>query len=512
MRVLLIDPPMQSIMLARADWYPMSLAYLAGSAIREGHEVLIYNGEHDPKLDYVNLTTYSSNYHLYLEALADYTHQTWKKLAAVMSDFRPDVVGITSFSVKFPSAKRIAAMAKDFNPKVPVVMGGQHATIMTDNLLSDPNIDFVVKGEGEVTFVEFLRQLGGDQQWDEVAGLSYKRNGQVNHNVPRSLVSNLDELAFPARQCLYDLEHYEPHALAKLFASRGCPYQCNYCGTQNIWTYRLRHHSVGRIIEEIRQVKKEYGATFFTFFDDVFGIDKKRAMELTHEMTQAKLGTRWDCLTRANLVSDELLISMKKAGCTKIDMGVESGSDKILKDTKKGLNTKQIIEGARLIRKHGIFIYMFFMVGLPTETEEDVNMTKQLLEELKPDWAGISIFTPIPGTEIYKELQKQGKILDSPDFAKFSHQSPHSNFAFSMSNRDAFPALATEMIEYIQAYNGRYRNLVRRGLTRGYHRDIKLLWSDLKKVATWRRLLQSSHQGSHSRFYSKPAQSMLERE
>lgn len=511
MKILLIDPPMQSIMLARADWYPMSLAYLAGSALREGHEVLIYNGEHDHKLDYVNLTTYSSNYHLYLEALDDYSHPTWKNLSSVMAEFQPDVVGITSFSVKFPSARRIAAIAKDYSSKVPVVMGGQHATIITDEVLSDPNIDFVVKGEGEITFVDFLHQFSGDQRWESILGLSFKTSNRVVHNAPRPLAANLDELAFPARQCLYDLEHYESHALGKLFASRGCPYQCNYCGTQNIWTYKLRHHSAQRIVEEIRLTRKEYGTTFFTFFDDVFGIDKKRAMELTDQMIAANLGIKWDCLTRANLVSDELLINMKKAGCTKIDMGVESGSDKVLKDTKKGVSIKQIKEGARLIRKHKIFLYMFFMIGLPTETEEDAQLTKDLLEELKPDWAGISIFTPIPGTEIYKDLLKQGTIPDKPDFAQFSHQSPNSNFAFSMSNREAFPHLAQEMIEYIQSYNGSYRNLLRRGLTRGYHRNPRLLWSDLKKAATWKGLLQSSHQGSHSKFYSKSAP-MLERE
>lgn len=512
MRVLLVDPPMQSIMLARADWFPMGLAYLAGAARREGHEVLVYNGEHDPRLDYVNLTTYSANYHRYLEALGDPAHDAWKRLAAVMADFRPDLVGITSFSVKWPSAQRIAALAKDHDPRMPVVMGGQHATIMTEDVLADPHIDFVVKGEGEVTFVELLRQLAGAQRWDGVLGLSWKREGQIVHNAPRPLVADLDELALPARECLHEVERYEPHALAKLFASRGCPYQCTYCGTQNVWTYRVRHHSPGRMVEEIREVRRRYGATYFTFFDDVFGLDRKQALELTGAMHEARLGVNWDCLTRANLVSDALLDSMKRAGCRKIDMGVESGSDKILKDTRKGLTRQQILDGARLIKKHGLMLYCFFMIGLPTETEDDAAMTLQFLEDLRPDWAGISIFTPIPGTELYKRLAAEAKIAARPDFARFSHQSPHSNFAFSMLNREAFPALAQRTIEYVQAYNGRYRNMFRRGLTRGYHRNPRLLLSDLRRVATWKGWLQASHQGSHSRFYARPARPLLERE
>lgn len=512
MRVLLMDPPMQSIMLARADWFPMGLAYLAGAIKREGHEALIYNGEHDPSLGYVNLTTYSSNYHKYLEALQNPNDPTWKPIADLMVDFKPDVIAITSFSVKFPSAKKIAALAKDYNPDIPVVMGGQHATIMTDDVLEDPNIDFVIRGEGELALVDFLRRLGGDQRWDQVQNLSYKKGGAIVHNLMRPLVANLDELAFPARECLHNVEYYEPHALAKLFASRGCPYQCNYCGTQNIWTYEVRHHSKQRIIDEIEHVKKDYGATYFTFFDDVFGLNKKNAMEMTESMYQARLGISWDCLTRANLVSDELLSNMKKSGCTKIDMGVESGSDKVLKDTQKGLTRKKIKEGAELVKKHGILLYMFFMVGLPTETEEDAKQTIEFLEEIKPDWACISIFTPIPGTKIYKKLREDGKIPDKPDFARFSHQSPHSNFAYSMLNREAFPSFAQKTIAYIQAYNGSYKNLLRRAVSRKYHRNPKLFITDFKNFLTWKGILQSSHQGSHAKFYSKPPSSMLVRE
>ncbi|MDO8527017.1 MAG: radical SAM protein [Deltaproteobacteria bacterium] len=503
MKVLLMDPPMQSIMQARADWFPMSLAYLAGAITREGHQALIYNGEHDPSLDYVNLTIYSANYYKYLEALHDPGHPAWKKIARLMEDFKPDVVGLTSFSVKFPSAQRLAAIAKDYNPQIPVIMGGQHATILTEDVLSDPNIDFVIRGEGEGAFVDFLRALGGDQKWENVKSLSFKKEGGVIHNPLRPLLENLDTLALPARECLHDLQHYEPHALAKLFASRGCPYQCNYCGTQNIWTYKVRHHSAARVVEEIRHVKKEYGASNFTFFDDVFGLDKKKAMELTDTMSLAKTGVTWDCLTRANLVSDELLVNMKKAGCTKIDMGVESGSDKVLIDTKKGLTKKKIKEGAALVKKHGILLYMFFMIGLPTETEEDAKETRNFLEELKPDWACISIFTPIPGTEIYKKLKEQGKIPDKPDFAKFSHQSPHSNFAYGMLNREGFPELAQKTIAHIQAYNGSFRNLLRRALSRKYHRNLRLFFTDLKSVLTWKGVLQASHQGSHSKFYAE---------
>ena len=143
------------------------------------------------------------------------------------------------------------------------------------------------------------------------------------------------------------------------------------------------------------------------------------------------------------------------------------------------------------------------MIGLPTETEEDVVETKKFLHEIKPDWAGISIFTPIPGTEIYNDLMKKDLISDNPDFAKFSHQSPNSNFAFNMNDKANFPELAKKTIEFIQDYNGSYKSLVRRALSRNYHKNPKLFLFDLKKFLTWKGLLLKSHNTAHTSFYTE---------
>ena len=477
---------MQSIMLARADWFPMGLCYLAGSLKQAGHLCLVYNGEHDPTLDYQNLQTYSDNYHLYLDALNDPSHLIWQTLSAIIADFGPDVIGITAFSVKFSAARRIAALAKSYDKTIPVVMGGQHATIMTNDVLNCPDIDFVVRGEGERTIVELIEQIEGGQHWEAIDGLSYKSSGQIIHNRDRMLNMDLDSLAMPDRGALYDVKNYHPNSLARIFASRGCPFKCTYCGTQNIWTNRVRHHSPRRIIEEIELVKQQYGSSYFTFFDDVFGLNKQRTLSLTHEMIDAKLGIQWDCLTRVNLMSDEILISMKKAGCVKIDIGVESGSQRILEDTQKGITIDEIVEGVKLIKKHSIFVYVFLMIGLPSEIESDIAKTKEFLVKLKPNWAGISIFTPIPGTKLFNDLHSQGYLGDNIDFAMFSHQSPYNNFAVNMANRKEFPKLAAEMIAFVQNYNGGLNNLIRRALTRKYHRNPALFFYDFKKVLSWK--------------------------
>ena len=250
MKILLIDPPMQSIMLARADWYPMSLSYLAGSAIAEGHDVLIYNGEHDKDLDYVNLTTYSNNYHLYPEALNNADHYAWKKYKKILSQFKPDIIGITAFSVKFPSALRIAAISKDYNPTVPVIMGGQHTTIMTDQVLADRNIDFAVRGEGEQTFIEFINQFESNKSWSNIDGLCYKQNKRVLKNKNRELIENIDNIAYPSKETLYDLENYSETSLSKLFASRGCPYQCTYCDWGSLTYSKIRKRNLELVKEE----------------------------------------------------------------------------------------------------------------------------------------------------------------------------------------------------------------------------------------------------------------------
>ena len=503
MRILLVDPPMQSFMQARADWYPMSLSYLAGVIMNEGHDVLIYNGEHDKDLDYLNLTTYSENYHLYPDGLNNDEHYIWKKFKNILVSYKPDVVGITAFSVKYPSAIKIASICKDYDPSIPIIMGGQHTTIMTDQVLGNPQIDFAVRGEGEETIKEFLYQFNANQQWSNIDGLCYKQDGNIIKNKNRELISDIDSIPFPRIDVLYDIENYSESSVSKLFTSRGCPYKCTYCGTQNIWTYKLRNHSPQRIIDEINIKKNDFGCSYFTFFDDVFGLNKKQTNALLDTMIEKKININWDCLTRPDTVNDELLKKMKEAGCTKIDMGVESGSDKILLDTKKSTNKKQILEASKLIKNNKIMLYMFFMIGLPTETEEDAQQTKKFLNEIKPDWAGISIFTPIPGTEIYNDLINVGLISNNPDFSKFSHQSPNSNFAFNMNNRDEFPELAKETIKFIQAYNGSYKNLFRRALSRNYIKNPKLLIFDFYKFLTWRGLLSKSHNTAHSSFYSK---------
>jgi radical SAM superfamily enzyme YgiQ (UPF0313 family) len=218
----------------------------------------------------------------------------------------------------------------------------------------------------------------------------------------------------------------------------------------------------------------------------VFGLNKQRTLSLTHEMIDAKLGIQWDCLTRVNLMSDEILISMKKAGCVKIDVGVESGSQRILEDTQKGITIYEIVEGVKLIKKHSIFVYVFLMIGLPSEIESDIAKTKEFLVKLKPNWAGISIFTPIPGTKLFNDLHSQGYLGDNIDFAMFSHQSPYNNFAVNMVNREEFPKLAAGMIAFVQNYNGSLKNLIRRALTRKYHRNPGLFLYDLKKVLSWK--------------------------
>ena len=143
------------------------------------------------------------------------------------------------------------------------------------------------------------------------------------------------------------------------------------------------------------------------------------------------------------------------------------------------------------------------MIGLPTETESDVEETKKFLNLIKPDWAGISIFTPIPGTEIYNDLINTNYIDENPDFAKFSHQSPNSNFAFNMAVREDFPELAKETIEFIQNYNGSLGNLFRRGMSRGYLKNPKLFIFDFVKLLSWKGILTRSHHTSHSKFYSE---------
>jgi len=491
MKILLIDPPFQRFIGFKAENFPLGIGYLGAVLSKQGHEVKIYDAEFSPKTRYIKYSSFASRYDNYLKALESSDHPIFREIALTVEEYEPDIVGISVISVKFACALKIASLCKRISKDIKIIMGGQHPTIHADEALKNPYVDFVVRGEGEDTIVELVQNIGNPQEYySRIAGISYKSNGKIIHNRMRSFIKDLDSIPIPDRRLVLNISSYPPEQLGKIMMSRGCPFRCGYCGTRNMWKRRVRYRSVDNVIQELKYLKRNFHTKNIEFYDDNFTLDRKRIFEFCHKLSEERIRITWSCFTRADLIDEEIIEAMKKAGCTRIDIGIESGSPRILELIKKDISLSQIRKAAKILHKSRIFWYGFFLIGLPTETKEDIDKTKELLKELDPPWAGCSIFTPYPGTELYDICNEMGLIPQNIDWSNFSHQSLYSNFSGTMSSSE-FKEVAEETLRFFESHNGRMRSLIARAKSRRYNRNPRLLLKDIKKMFNWKGILSN---------------------
>ena len=327
----------------------------------------------------------------------------------------------TTFTRALSIAKEIKAL-KD----IPVVLGGIHATAMPRDVLSNKEIDYVIIGEGEYAFAELAKAIENKSDLAEVNGLGYKNHGKISINKPRGLIENLDALPLPARHLLpkWYFDRWmvmRGHWLkgTNMMSARGCVYNCSYCASKVMFGRRLRFISPNRVVDEIEHLIRHYGIDAITFSDDTFSIDKKGAIEICNEIKRRKLkAIKFRVQLRANTVSDELLKSLKDAGCIQVDIGVESGSQRILDILNKNITVEQVRTAFKLFKKYSLYTCATFMIGNPTETMDDIEMTRNLAREIKADYAQFFITTPYPGTKLYEDIVKTNEAMS---FDKLHH-------------------------------------------------------------------------------------------
>ncbi len=485
MKILLIDPPYERFIGFKSEWFPMGISCIAAYLLERGHEVAIYHAEHGPDTEYKSVVKYSENFNKYKSAIESNDHPIWTEVRKEINSFYPEVVGISVLTSKVPSAFKIAKICKNINPQMVVVFGNHHPTIKPDELLFNKNVDFVVRGEGEETFSSLIDNLDSPSpNYHTIAGLSFRDNGAIINNNNRACIDNLDALPFPARDKLLNLETYTPTQLSMVMTSRGCPYSCAFCASHNMWGKKVRFRSIENIINEINELKNVYSVKNITFMDDSFTINRKRVKELCAALIEDNIGITWSCLTRVNIISDEIIALMKKAGCTKVDVGIESGNQRILDLINKGITIEQIRKAAEILKRNKMYWSGFFMFGFPTETENEIFDTISFLKELKPNWANISIFTPYPGTELYKLSLEKGLINEPPDYTLYSHQNSNLRFTDRIP-KERFYSLSRHILSEVHKYNSSSISLLKRALTRKYYKNPNLFLQDAKKVVSW---------------------------
>ena len=243
-------------------------------------------------------------------------------------------------------------------------------------------VDVVVRSEGEQTLLELTQELSNPNALNSIDGITFRKNGQVIRTPNRPFMQNLDELPLPAYK-FFPLEKYKlfGRRMLPIITSRGCPSQCSFCTSAQMFGKGFRARSPKNVVDELEWLKDEHGADAFTFYDDTFTLDKKRALKICEEMKNRKIGLPWDCQTRVSTVSRDLLLKMREANCQQVFFGVESGCQKILDAVKKGTTVEQNEKAIRLAKDAGLFVAVSVMIGYPGETQEMLQETIDLVKK-----------------------------------------------------------------------------------------------------------------------------------
>ena len=328
-----------------------------------------------------------------------------------------DIVGITSDSRLFPGAMEIAQEAK--RQGCTVIMGGPHPQFVDKDLLGKGFIDFVVHGEGEITFHELSTTLQRQGDLSKVHGISYKDNGNILKTPQRELISDLDSLPFPARH-LVDMETYRKSGtkygskrpVAVISSSRGCTHDCFFCAIPSISGRVWRCRSTDSIMEEIDHLYNTYNYRAIAFCDDNFTISTKRVKEICNRIIERKYDLWWWCMSSPNTLiqNEEMVGLMAKAGAKTVFIGVESASEKTLREYNKKMKGNTAEKAAALLKRHNIEIYASYILGGLNDSVKSILETIKLAKRLDSNVAQFTILTPYPGTALYDKVKE--KIIE----------------------------------------------------------------------------------------------------
>lgn len=508
MKILLIDPPIRRFTGVASFYFPTSLAYLAAPLSNTDHSVLIYDVDRGGEVPTnLNFNNSYNQMQLYVDAINDKSNSVWSEVKDLIDEFNPDLVGITAMTTKIAAAMKIAELVKECKRECFVVMGGPHPTISPDDILASDHVDFVCRNEGEKTFFELIDfinrvELKSEKSYcdpalrfnnlKDIRGISYKNNGRVLHNSDAAFIEDLNSIPYPARDKLMNIEKYSSEDIGLILTSRGCPFKCSYC-YHPFQASSVKYRSFDDILGEIDEVRRKYGSYQISVKDDSFTVKRSHVVGFCEELLKNKIKINWDCTTRVNIIDDDLLKLMKSAGCNVIKIGVESGSERILKDTNKGITHDQVRNAAKLFNKHGIFWTGYFMMGLPQEDREDIIETYEFMKEINPFYAGLGVYNPFPNTELFDLGVKMGILKEKIGFEDYKNVNPIDYYFVNPDKRveslskEEFDKISVWMMSVFNKHNKGFDKLLKRGWARRkqYMHDPSMIRNDFRKAVSW---------------------------
>jgi len=349
----------------------------------------------------------------------------WSGLERQIESFNPDVVASSALATcNAYVVARTLETAKRINPNILTVTGGQHfTTTAQESLETYPEIDVIVRGEGENTLVELVRNADKKSSFSKIKGLSFRHEGKIFHNQAGPLIENLNDLPYPGYHFVKDNVHKyhfaamagsnAPYALIE--GSRGCTHACTFCTQWRHWLGRWRVKSPERIADEMEFCYQNYGSRFIWLTDDNLG-SGERVTKVADEILQRKMGDdlMWFVQARCDDIvrNEKTLSKLRKSGLRWVLLGVESPKQSTLESFKKGITAEDAKKAVALLKKNDIAAHTMFIIGDRKDTAESITNLREFINELDPDFAIFAILTPFPGTEIFEEAKTNGWIED----------------------------------------------------------------------------------------------------
>jgi anaerobic magnesium-protoporphyrin IX monomethyl ester cyclase len=387
MKILLINPRIEEGKAVPV--FPLGLGYIASMAKNTGYNVEVLD----------------------LNANYKYTNERIENIIA-KTEF--DIAGISAVIPHFSQVQWISRIIKKSHPQTRVILGGGLGSAASNLVFTETSVDIIVMGEGEGTIVKLLEVMKANEDLQKVMGIKYIKDGNIIQTPSRAFIENLDEIPFPSWD-LFPMDFYinTPDWLfeipkAEIITSRGCPYNCTFC-YHGIFGYKYRRRSPENIVLEIKTLKDKYGIKAITFRDDTFTLDRERVFIFCRLLIESNMNIWWICNGRANILDNEILKIMKKAGCVGVNFGIESGDPINLKRINKQITLGQVKSVVKNVYKNNMIPHGYAIIGFPNETRKSIDMTIKYFISLGLT-AEFNVLTPIPGTILYEEMVREGKI------------------------------------------------------------------------------------------------------
>ncbi len=346
-----------------------------------------------------------------------------------IKEIAPDMIGFSAMTTSYAITREFNKLLRAEIPGAYYFWGGVHASALPEETIEDNSLDFLVYGEGEHTMLEVCKKLEGVKKdgkrgadLEGISGVYYVIGGQTRKNLPRSQISDLDSIPIPDRSLLKNFSWYlSPpgilrgkfyYGITTMYASRGCPYKCIFCASRIVHGSALRRRSVGNVMEEMKYLKENFGVKGIYFNDDTFATDVEWLKEFCDKLKESGLKMVWGCQTRASIAQNiNVLEIMKDGGCVQVDIGCESGSDRILANLKKGITSGMILKSFENLKKLKMTTFATFILGNPGETMEDIEKTREIAKQA-PGGVSFLVLVPYPGSPLYKMALDNNWFVD----------------------------------------------------------------------------------------------------